>query len=64
MIVDELRPIDRVIWGSVAVNRGGARVGKGGGYSDLEYALAFAAGKLSGDTPILTTIHALQLIDE
>lgn len=61
--VDELRPIDLVICGSVAVNRGGARVGKGGGYSDLEYALAFAAGKLSKDTPILTTVHSLQLIE-
>ena len=62
--VDELRPIDLVICGSVAVNRGGARVGKGGGYSDLEYALAFAAGRLSSDTPILTTVHFLQLIEE
>ena len=62
--VDELRPIDLVVCGSVAVNREGARVGKGGGYSDLEYALAFAAGKLSSDTPILTTVHPLQLIEE
>jgi 5-formyltetrahydrofolate cyclo-ligase len=62
--VDELRPIDLVVCGSVAVNRGGARLGKGGGYSDLEYALAFAAGKLSSDTPILTTVHSLQLIEE
>jgi 5-formyltetrahydrofolate cyclo-ligase len=62
--VDELRLIDLVICGSVAVNRKGARVGKGGGYSDLEYALAFVAGKLSTDTPILTTVHALQLIEE
>jgi len=62
--VDELRPIELVICGSVAVNREGARVGKGGGYSDLEYALAFAAGKLSSDTPILTTVHPLQLIEE
>ncbi len=62
--VDELRPIALVICGSVAVNRGGARVGKGGGYSDLEYALAFATGKLSSDTPILTTVHSLQFIEE
>jgi 5-formyltetrahydrofolate cyclo-ligase len=62
--VDELRPIDLVVCGSVAVNREVARVGKGGGYSDLEYALAFAAGKLSSDTPILTTIHSLQIIEE
>jgi 5-formyltetrahydrofolate cyclo-ligase len=62
--VDELQPIHLVICGSVAVNCEGARVGKGGGYSDLEYALAFASGKLSRDTPILTTVHPLQLIEE
>jgi len=62
--IDELRPIDLVICGSVAVNREGARVGKGGGYSDLEYALAFTASRLSSDTPILTTVHSLQLIEE
>jgi len=62
--VDELRCIDLVVCGSVAVNRGGARVGKGGGYSDLEYALALAAGKLSRDTPILTTVHPLQVVEE
>jgi 5-formyltetrahydrofolate cyclo-ligase len=28
-----------VVCGSVAVNRQGARVGKGGGFSDLEFAL-------------------------
>ncbi len=33
--VDQLRPIDLVICGSVAVNREGARLGKGGSYSDL-----------------------------
>ena len=64
MTVDELRPIDLVICGSVALNRGGARVGKGGGYSDLEYALAFATGKLSRDTPILTTVHPLQIVED
>jgi 5-formyltetrahydrofolate cyclo-ligase len=62
--VDELRPIDLVVCGSVGVNRSGARIGKSGGYSDLEYALALGAGKLASDTPVLTTVHALQLIDE
>lgn len=62
--VDELKPVDLVVCGSVAVNPEGARLGKGGGYSDLEYALAFASGKLSSDTPILTTVHRLQLIEE
>jgi 5-formyltetrahydrofolate cyclo-ligase len=36
--VAELTSVDLVICGSVAVNRQGARVGKGGGFSDLEFA--------------------------
>src|SRR5919108_824116 len=35
----DLPHIDLVVAGSVAVSRNGARLGKGGGYSDLEYAL-------------------------
>ena len=35
----DLPHIDLVVAGSVAVARSGARVGKGGGYSDLEFAL-------------------------
>src|SRR4029078_6631934 len=34
--VKEMKTIDLVVCGSVAVNRRGARVGKGGGYSHLE----------------------------
>jgi 5-formyltetrahydrofolate cyclo-ligase len=30
-----LQPVDLVVCGSVAVNREGTRVGKGGGFSDL-----------------------------
>jgi 5-formyltetrahydrofolate cyclo-ligase len=37
--VEDMRPIDLVVCGSVAVNRSGARIGKGAGYSDLEVAL-------------------------
>src|SRR4029453_5360963 len=35
----EVRKIELIICGSVAINRKGARVGKGGGYSDLEFSL-------------------------
>ncbi len=54
--VDEMQPVDLVISGSVAVNRQGVRIGKGGGFADLEYGLAAAAGILTPDTPVITTV--------
>ena len=62
--LDELKKIDLVVCGSVAVNRRGARVGKGGGYSDLEFALLTEAGKIGPQTPIVTSVHPLQIVDE
>ena len=58
-----MRKIDLVVCGSVAVNRTGARVGKGGGYSDLEFALLTEGKKISSTTPIVTSVHPLQIID-
>jgi 5-formyltetrahydrofolate cyclo-ligase len=58
----ELPRLDLVVAGSVAVARNGARLGKGGGYSDLEYALCRAAGRIDESTPIATTIHPLQMV--
>jgi 5-formyltetrahydrofolate cyclo-ligase len=62
--LDQVRPIDLIVCGSVAVNREGARVGKGGGYSDLEFALLTESKKLSARTPIVTSVHRLQIVDE
>ena len=62
--VAELHPVDLVVCGSVAVNREGARVGKGGGFSDLEFALLVEAGLIGRDTVVATTVHPLQLLDE
>jgi 5-formyltetrahydrofolate cyclo-ligase len=59
---DALGEIDLVVAGSVAVNRRGARVGKGGGYSDLEFALARELGLVGERTPVLTTVHELQVL--
>ena len=64
MYVADMQPIDLVISGSVAVNRQGVRVGKGGGYADLEYGLAAAAGVVHPDTPVISTVHAMQVLDE
>ncbi len=61
---DEMPPIDLVLCGSVAVTRDGARVGKGGGYSDLEYALTRELGLVREATPIVTLVHPLQILDE
>ena len=61
---DALGRIDLVVVGSVAVNGRGGRVGKGGGYSDLEFALARAAGAVDGRTTVLTTVHALQVLKD
>jgi 5-formyltetrahydrofolate cyclo-ligase len=61
---DAMGRIDLVVAGSVAVNRSGARVGKGGGYSDLEFALARELGLVDDATLIVTTVHELQVVDD
>ena len=60
--VRELKPVDLILCGSVAVRRDGARIGKGGGYSDLEYAIAIELGIITAATPIITTVHPLQIV--
>ncbi len=60
--LEEMASIDLVLCGSVAVDRTGARLGKGGGYSDLEFALAAEFGKIGPATVTLTTVHPVQLI--
>jgi 5-formyltetrahydrofolate cyclo-ligase len=62
--LDEVPPIDLIVCGSVAVNAQGARVGKGGGFSDLEYGLLAESGKVRPDTPIVTTVHPVQIVPQ
>jgi 5-formyltetrahydrofolate cyclo-ligase len=61
--VDDLEPVDLVVAGCVAVARDGARLGKGGGFSDLELALAAAAGLVDEHTVIATTVHPDQIVE-
>jgi len=56
--------IDLIVCGAVAVNGRGARVGKGGGFSDLEYALLAETGKVGPDVPIVTTVHGVQVLPQ
>jgi 5-formyltetrahydrofolate cyclo-ligase len=62
--VDEMRPVDLIVCGSVAVNRRGVRLGKGAGYSDIEVALLQEAGLIGPETTIVTTVHTLQVVDD
>jgi 5-formyltetrahydrofolate cyclo-ligase len=62
--LDEIRPVDLVVTGCVAVNLDGARLGKGAGYFDIEIALLAQAGLVGKNTTIVTTVHDLQVIDQ
>src|SRR5436190_1022570 len=54
--VADLDPVDLVVCGSVAVSEDGARLGKGGGFSDLELAVATGAGLVGPSTLVVTTV--------
>ena len=58
----DLSPVDLVVMGSVAAAEDGSRLGKGGGFADLEFALATAAGLIGPDTVCVTTVHELQVV--
>lgn len=58
----EMEPIDLVIVGCVAVTRNGGRTGKGAGFADLELAMLKEFGLVQIDTPIVTTVHPLQIV--
>jgi 5-formyltetrahydrofolate cyclo-ligase len=56
--------IDCIVSGSVAVDETGGRVGKGEGYSDLEFAVLREFGLVDDDTTTLTTVHERQVVDD
>jgi 5-formyltetrahydrofolate cyclo-ligase len=58
----ELSPVDLVVMGAVAAGQDGARLGKGGGFADLEFALASAAGLIGPRTQCVTTGHEIQVL--
>jgi 5-formyltetrahydrofolate cyclo-ligase len=60
--IDDLPEVDFVLCGSVAVNLSGARVGKGGGFSDLEYGILIDAGRIDAHTTVATTVHPIQIV--
>ena len=60
----EMQPIDLVTVGCVAVTRSGGRTGKGAGFADLELAMLAMFGLIQANTPIITTVHSLQIVEE
>ncbi|MCC3410771.1 MULTISPECIES: 5-formyltetrahydrofolate cyclo-ligase [unclassified Microcoleus] len=61
---EEMEPIDLAIVGCVAVARNGGRTGKGAGFADLELAMLTEFGLVEIDTPIVTTVHPLQIVED
>ena len=61
---DEMERVDLILSGSVAVDDAGGRIGKGEGYSDLEFAVLREFGLADDDTAVATTVHELQVVDE
>ncbi|HEY7201579.1 MAG TPA: 5-formyltetrahydrofolate cyclo-ligase [Candidatus Dormibacteraeota bacterium] len=61
--IEEMERVDLVVCGTVAAGRDGVRVGKGGGFSDLEFGLLVEASLIDGGTLLTTTVHPSQVLD-
>jgi len=59
---EEVPQLDAIVVGSVAVTPEGVRVGKGEGFSDLEFAILSELGAAGDDTPVVTTVHDRQVL--
>ena len=61
---EALPHVDLILAGSVAVTEDGDRIGKGEGYSDLEFAVLQELGLVDEETTVVTTVHERQVVDE
>lgn len=61
---EEMRPIDLVNVGCVAVTPSGGRTGKGAGFADLELGLLREHGLVTATTPVATTVHPLSIVED
>jgi 5-formyltetrahydrofolate cyclo-ligase len=61
---EDVAPLDFCVVGSVAVTRAGGRTGKGAGFADLETAIFRELGIVTATTPIVTSVHSSQLVED
>jgi len=64
VMFEEMEALDFVVVGCVGVTRAGGRTGKGGGFADLELGIFRELGKVTSDTPIATTVHSSQVVED
>lgn len=60
---DEIEKLDFCVVGCVAVTAAGGRTGKGAGFADLELGLFRYYGVIDDTTPLATTVHEIQVVD-
>lgn len=61
---EDMPKLDFCVVGCVAVTRRGGRTGKGAGFADLEQGVFRELGLVDAKTPIATTVHSTQVVDE
>lgn len=62
--ISKFPKVDMVIEGSVAVDMNGNRLGKGRGYADKEINELLNQKSINKGTPMVTTIHPLQIVND
>ncbi len=61
---EEMPKLDFCVVGCVAVTRRGGRTGKGAGFADLEQGVFRELGLVDASTPIATTVHSSQVVED
>lgn len=60
----DMRPMDLLVMGCVAVGRGGGRTGKGAGFADIELGIFREMGLIADHAKFVTTVHDFQIVDD
>lgn len=61
---EDMEPMDLLVVGCVAVTKAGGRTGKGAGFADLEIGVFHELGLFSATTPLVTTVHPIQVVPD